>query len=331
MFGTILLFSGLAFVLSYGLNRLMPRWFSGFGQNKDKGPQQFRWNHSPKPLTGGIALAMPVLAFVLYAVLKGDLSAWLMLFFAASLFAGLADDLFSLKPLPKLTVQFLCGLFAWQAGLKIEMTDLLPLNIFLTCFFVSALMNSVNMLDNMDGVAGFATLGILLPWLGFSHDMNSLLLWVLAFSLVGFLLVNSYPSKVFMGDSGSHFLGGILCWFCLEIPLDDFLVSREWISNSIILYALLFYPLTDSLFVTGSRIIRRQSPFIGGRDHFTHLLVRNGLRQSQVPWILFATNMGIGIWVHGFKPDSLLVLVFVFVNQSILAFFYYRIWNYNKA
>ncbi len=331
MFGTILLFSGLAFVLSYSLNRLMPRWFSGFGQNKDKGPQQFRWNHSPKPLTGGVALAMPVLAFVLYAVLKGDLSVWLMLFLAASLLAGLADDLFSLKPFPKLTVQFLCGLFAWQAGLKIDLTELLPVNVFLTCFFVSALMNSVNMLDNMDGVAGFATLGIVLPWLSFFHDMNSMLLWVLAFSLVGFLLVNSYPSKVFMGDSGSHFLGGILCWFCLQIPMDDYLIPGKWIPNSFILYGLLFFPLTDSILVTGSRIIRKQSPFIGGRDHFTHLLVRNGLRQSQVPWILFAINLGIGIWVHGFSPDSLLVFVFAFVLLANFAFFYYQIWNRKTA
>lgn len=320
-------FSGLAFFLSVILNRYLPVFLKGFGKNKEKGPRQFRWSQSSKPLTGGMAMAVPVIAFTGLFFFLGEMNGILLLFFGMSLLAGLADDLVSLNPWPKLLVQFICGGIAWGAGLRIELFGNFPIDLFITVFSLSALMNSVNMLDNMDGVTGFALVGCLLPWLSLSSDINMILLWVAVASMIGFLFFNSYPSKVFMGDSGSHFLAALLFWFLLNIPFSINPIGWGNWENAFLIYSLLLFPITDSIIVTGSRILRGQSPFIGGRDHLTHILVLAGLRQSSVPWILLGLNLCIGLIVRGINLSVFWILGMVVIVQILFAFAYYKIWQ----
>lgn len=320
------IFCGLAFFLSVILNRYLPVFLNEFGKNKEKGPRQFRWSQSSKPLTGGMAMAIPVIGFTGLSFFSGEMNGILLLFFGMSLLAGLTDDLISLKPWPKLLVQFVCGGVAWWAGLKIELSGNLPLDLFITAFTLSALMNSVNMLDNMDGVTGFALLGILIPWITFTSDDITILLWVSIVSIIGFLFFNSYPSKVFMGDSGSHFLAAVLFWFCFEFPLNGQSLGGDW-EKAWTIYALLLFPITDSVIVTASRVLRQQSPFIGGRDHLTHVLVVSGMRQSTIPWILFSCNVILGIWVRAIQPEWIWIMGIVVGIQVFFAFTYYKIWN----
>lgn len=309
----------LAFVFSLGLNYAMLRLLGSLGKNKSQGPEHFRWNQSVRPLTGGIAMAVPLLWFCF----SGDIpdAGRIGIFLGIALLAGLLDDLFSFSPFPKLGAQFVCGLAAWWAGLGWEFSGMIVLDVALTCLLLSGLLNSLNMLDNMDGVAGFAVLGCLLPWAVGGQDW----LWVVIACVSGFLVFNFYPSRVFMGDSGSHFLGAVLFWFC-----QDFTTHSEmtvWWGQGILLYGLLFFPITDSLVVTLSRLIRKQSPLIGGRDHLTHLLVRGGLSQAGVPILLLVINASLGFWVNRFHPHWLGFLFVVFGIQLLLGWVYYRVWT----
>lgn len=309
----------LAFVFSLGLNYALLRMLAGLGKNKSQGPEQFRWNQSVRPLTGGIAMAVPLLGFCFLGDSPDTIR--IGVFLSSALLAGLLDDLFSFSPFPKLGAQFVCGLIAWWAGLGWEGSGWVALDLLLTCIILSGLLNSINMLDNMDGVAGFSVVGCLLPWALGGHSW----LWVIIACILGFLVLNVYPSRVFMGDSGSHFLGAVLFWFC-----QDFLNQSgitDWWWQAIVVYGLLFFPFTDSMVVTLSRLVRRQSPLIGGRDHLTHLLVRGGLPQALVPWLLLALNAGLGFWVNLYHPHWLGFLLVVIGIQLLLGLIYYRVWQ----
>ncbi len=104
-------------------------------------------------------------------------------------------------------------------------------------------------------------------------------------SLIGFLYFNWWPSKMFMGDSGSQFIGavlasmGIIFFWNIEPVSND----RYGFSMQIILPVLAFIvPIADTTTVVINRLSRGQSPFIGGKDHTTHNLVRLGMKDMQV-------------------------------------------------
>jgi UDP-GlcNAc:undecaprenyl-phosphate GlcNAc-1-phosphate transferase len=116
-------------------------------------------------------------------------------------------------------------------------------------------------------------------------------------TLCGFLAYNWHPSKMFMGDSGSQFLGIFLAFcgieFCWNIPViekNNFPIIYP--INNIILVALVFImPLTDTAIVVINRIIKGSSPFVGGKDHTTHNLFYNGITEKKIAALFFMTNI----------------------------------------
>jgi UDP-GlcNAc:undecaprenyl-phosphate GlcNAc-1-phosphate transferase len=156
-------------------------------------------------------------------------------------------------------------------------------------------MNSINMLDNMDGITTIVTTFILLAIIILNvmhHNIDSaefvILLAVFA-SLVGFLKFNISPAKIYMGDVGSQFLGVVLAivgilyfWNCKDFNSE--MVFSKQIAVSLVAFVL---PITDTITVFYKRIMRGQSPFKGGRDHTTHHLSYIGLSVRQID-LLFA-------------------------------------------
>ena len=132
---------------------------------------------------------------------------------------GMADDAYDTKPLVKFIVQCLCGVILISTGTKINTFESEFLNYSLTILWVVAIMNSINMLDNMDGISTVTTLAICIFSVFFSVQMNletqplTLIIIAVIGTLCGFLAYNWHPSKMFMGDSGSQFLGIFLA-FC---------------------------------------------------------------------------------------------------------------------
>ena len=140
----------------------------------------------------------------------------LLLSCAAGFLIGLADDAYDTRPILKFGIQFLCGVILIASGVYINLTHNLLLNYLLTIFWVVGIMNSINMLDNMDGITTIVTIGIVLNIIYvilFHHDFNNLHLLVLTgvlASLFAFLYFNWHPSTMYMGDTGSQFLGAFL-------------------------------------------------------------------------------------------------------------------------
>jgi UDP-GlcNAc:undecaprenyl-phosphate GlcNAc-1-phosphate transferase len=143
----------------------------------------------------------------------------------------------------------------------------------------------------MDGITGITTIFILIACFSvnqlFTIDSNQLwnvmLLSVIG-SLIGFLVYNHPPAKLFMGDSGSQYLGLIVAFFSIK-----FIFGTSSIANAIPLWQVIIglivccsAPLIDTFTVFFNRIKRKSSPFIGGKDHTTHHLVYKGYTEKQV-------------------------------------------------
>jgi UDP-GlcNAc:undecaprenyl-phosphate GlcNAc-1-phosphate transferase len=203
---------------------------------------------------------------------------------------GLTDDAYNTRPLLKLSIQILCGVILVVTGSAIALFENDWMNYTLTVFWIVGIMNSINMLDNMDGIAASVGSFILAAPIIFMvstetyGDVNFMLIVGVLASLVAFLYHNWYPSKMFMGDTGSQFLGVILGYvgihYCWNVGLEHD-PSQGWYSL-VALLTVFILPISDTLTVTINRLRRGQSPFVGGKDHTTHHLSYRGFSDSQV-------------------------------------------------
>ena len=231
---------------------------------------------------------------------------------------GLADDAYNTRPFLKLFVQIMCGLILCYSGIIIGIFSSMILNYLLTIIWVVGIMNSVNMLDNMDAISTivsisiFTTALILLLSAGHENNIHFLILLGTIASLSGFLIFNWHPAKLFMGDTGSQILGLLLAAIGIIYFWNDSASMSNSISVSrqVIIVAIAFIlPIADTTIVVINRLINKRSPFIGGKDHTTHHLFYRGLTEKRIA-ILFAA---IGI-------ASAFLIYFIEIKISIWSF-----------
>jgi len=261
-------------------------------------PRSDRWHDKPTPKIGGIvmffgyALSIGLSLLIIppekvqWGLLVGSLIVFLL---------GLIDDLKQISPTVKIIGQIFAASLVVFFGRSIGFFPWESVNIVLTFIWLVGISNAVNLLDNMDGLAGgiaFIAAG-LLSYLFFQIEQQELLIFSLAIagSLLGFLFYNFPPAKVFMGDSGSLFLGFTLA--ALSIAR----VARA--SNVLAVLGvpimLFLLPILDTSLVTITRILRGQSPVQGGRDHTSHRLIAFGLSEKQTVLVLYGVALVSGI------------------------------------
>lgn len=284
--------TGFSFIL-YGVLLKFSRNL-GIRQEKDV----VRWSSSSKPALGGIIFYIVFLiAGACYAMffdgggrVSGLQSAGSLVVVSLAFIMGLADDAYNTRPFLKFGVQVLCGVILILTGTGISLFDSQLLNITLTLIWVVGIMNSINMLDNMDGITTLTSMFILLDALVFmslhgAFDSPDFIVCIgLIATLFAFLFYNWNPSKMYMGDSGSQFLGILLAligirYFWNSTFLDGSVSQWQQIFTLLIAFLL---PIVDTTIVSINRIGRGQSPFVGGKDHTTHNLSYLGMSDSQV-------------------------------------------------
>jgi UDP-GlcNAc:undecaprenyl-phosphate/decaprenyl-phosphate GlcNAc-1-phosphate transferase len=293
-------------IFSFLINSLFLKFSKSLGIRDNNDETVIRWSSQSKPALGGISFYICfLLAIANYAIFIADSRLFLNTEFMGVLTAttmgflmGLADDAYNTKPLLKFSVQFTCGMVLIASGVYINLFDYMPYNYILTLVWVVGLMNSVNMLDNMDAITAIVSMCIILAVIllivlhrDFSNVHLMILLGVFA-CLTGFLFFNWHPSRMYMGDTGSQFLGvllaaiGIIYFWNLRyseiiIPFKQFLVP----------VLVFIMPLTDTTTVVINRLMRGRSPFVGGKDHTTHALAYIGLSDSQVAMVFGLISM----------------------------------------
>lgn len=269
---------------------------------RNKNDVVIRWSNESKPSLGGVSFFVAfIFLSIAYSILFDEDNIFrnkefIGLFTAGSLafVMGLADDAYNTRPFLKLGVQILCGVLLVYSGTEIHLFHSSIIDKMITVMWVVVVMNSLNMLDNMDGITGTTVVFILISclsagWILFDFNTNiwSLILIGVVGAVIGFLTMNIHPSKLFMGDAGSQFIGLFVAFFGIKFLLNagSVLVLPSWTGICIGLVA--FTPTAvDTLTVVINRLKRGQSPLVGGKDHTTHHLVYAGYTDKKV-WYTF--------------------------------------------
>lgn len=254
-------------------------------------PSKDRWHSRPTALLGGVAIFVAVVTVVLLTVEVPRAFSRAILPAGALLFLmGLIDDIASLKPVQKLAVQVIAAAIVIQAGLLLPWTSSPVLNAAITMFWLVGITNAVNMLDNMDGlasgVAAIAGVFMAINCFSLGRIAEGTTIAVLAASLCGFLLYNSQPASIFMGDCGSMFIGFFLGCSALLTTAGG--ATRALLPVIAVPVLTLLVPIFDTTFVTLMRKLAGRSASQGGRDHTSHRLVALGLSERRAVWVLYA-------------------------------------------
>lgn len=255
-------------------------------------PGPLKVHHRPIPRVGGVAM-MIGLAASIFLTSPGLLQSHRLPVLAILLVwcASLADDVKSLAPLTRLAVHFVAGTLFLLGGLRLILTGIFAVDYLLTCFFVAFVVNSMNLLDGMDGLAAgtaaVASIGFVPLFAGATEPFSPGLAGGLLGVCGAFLFFNFPPARVFMGDAGSTLLGIVFAFLMLEW------VQTQPSSQSLVLVAMfLGLPLVDALAAILRRLRTRSSPFQGDRDHFYDLLLRRGWSANRIlAWSYGSTGM----------------------------------------
>jgi UDP-GlcNAc:undecaprenyl-phosphate GlcNAc-1-phosphate transferase len=280
-------------------------------------PVHDRWHRAPTPLLGGVAIAAGTLAAVgLTAVWVPPVPA--MVAAGTLAFAlGLIDDRVQLGATAKLVGSLaIGGAVAYLFSGPGEAPGAPA--ILVAVLWFAGIVHAFNLLDNMDGLAtGVAAIvagatGIILIELG--HAAAAVPLAALAGALAGFLPWNSYPARMFMGDSGSLFIGSILGaaslvpWFAPD-------GTSSWWSFAILLPFIV--PVGETAFVTAVRWLAGRNPARGGVDHPSHRLVAMGFSERRTALLFYtiaAASGAVGVWMSASGPTALPIGVVLLVG-----------------
>ncbi|HEY6230091.1 MAG TPA: hypothetical protein VIW64_02395 [Pyrinomonadaceae bacterium] len=284
-------------LLALGLTPLVQRAARRYGMVAT--PKTDRWHKQPTAMFGGVAIWLAVVLSYIVFIRPLTGQAWghfpgslVDVVIGASTFlflVGLVDDLVHTKPYQKLIGQVMGSAFIVYYGLTLPWTSYSALNVALTIFWLIGITNAVNLLDNMDGLAaGIATIAsgfLALSFLATGHAVEALLLLTFAGALLGFLIYNSSPASIFMGDCGSMFIGFFLASAALVNVSGG--RSRSLLPVLAVPILVLFIPIFDTTFVTILRKLSGRAASQGGRDHTSHRLVALGTSERHAVWLLY--------------------------------------------
>lgn len=282
------------------------------------------------PRTGGMAIAVATVASLLAPMamsreLGGYMGGGLII-----LFFGMWDDMRDLSYRIKFFGQIAAILtFALISGVQVCcLGELLPgifvylgpASILVTLIFMLAVINIINLSDGLDGLAGGLSLLILLAcaFLGYIQEAMLPIAIALAVSggLVGFMRYNVHPAEVFMGDTGSQFLGYTI-GACLIM-----LTQNHSIYTPVLPLFLLGTPILDTAMVMYERIQSGQSPFKPDKNHLHHKLLRAGLTQEQAVVSIYFLHFALIVtgFALRFVADYLSLLLYIIILWAVFAF-----------
>lgn len=312
---------GVTMALIPPLIKLAPRW-----QFVDL-PQQRKVHENPIPRVGGIAMAAGVLLALLVWGKVGANTQALIAAIVVLVGFGIWDDRNTLGAGPKFFGQAIASLIVMYLG-DVHISSLMLANRHalpewlaapLTFAFLVGATNAINLADGLDGLAGGTTLMCLAGLALLAYTVGSPVVGGLALLLVGavlgFLRYNTYPARVFMGDTGSQLLGFSAAVLAVMLTQD----ASSPLSSALPLL-LLGVPIIDTLAVMTARVLAGKSPFKADRNHIHHRLLGIGFDHHEaVIAIYFAQAMFfVAGWFMRYESDVAITIVFASLAAAIL-------------
>jgi UDP-GlcNAc:undecaprenyl-phosphate GlcNAc-1-phosphate transferase len=260
-------------------------------------PEARRVHKRPVPRLGGAAI---YLAVIIAAVILGERSSFnefgtILIDATGMSFMGLVDDRWGLRWLIKLLAQILAALLLYANDIYVGVFGHPVLNLVVTVAWVFYITNAINYLDNMDGLSSgtaaiaAAFFALMCSFSG-QYLVGALSVAVLA-ACLGFLFYNLNPANIFMGDSGSQFLGFTLAAIGIKLRFPDNSDFVTWMVPVLVLGL----PIFDVTMVTFSRLRRRISPATAGLDHTSHRLVAAGMTHREAVLTLYVVSFVLGL------------------------------------
>ncbi len=281
-------------------------WATGYLDH----PEARKLHIAATPLLGGVAVALGTalganLGFFSLSMGLPPQSLWWMAGAMVAVVVGLIDDRRGMSPGIKLLFQVVAALLFVQGGIYPQRW-LGPVGGHLVSIvWMVGLMNAINFLDNMDGIVGgvsaicaLAFAGLLSLW-GRPHE--ALFALGLAGATLGFLRYNFAPARIFLGDTGSLFLGYALGALGLISAS-----TGPGVSGVLASFLVLGFPLFDTCFVVFTRIYEGRKVYVGGRDHTTHRMARlvRGPRRTAAAVYLATALLGLSGLSLGMNPGA---------------------------
>ena len=296
-----------------------------------------RMHKVPIPRMGGLAIFAGFLVSVLFFVPLGNEFRSILIGALILVVLGIIDDIVALKPRTKFAGQIIAALIPALSGVSIHgiVNPFVPgqystLGIFsipFTVIWIVGITNAVNFIDGLDGLAcgvsAIATVTMFIIAVLFGETYIALMMAALAGACLGFLPYNMNPAKIFMGDTGSMFLGYILATVSIQGLFKFYAVISFAVP-----FILLGLPIFDTGFAIVRRLLKGQSPLQADRGHVHHRLIDLGFDQKQSVAILYAFSalMGLTAVILARTNESKLiilaiaVLVCFFLAMSLMSF-----------
>jgi UDP-GlcNAc:undecaprenyl-phosphate/decaprenyl-phosphate GlcNAc-1-phosphate transferase len=303
----------------------------------------------PIPRLGGVAIVVafyvPLVGLLLFHsevgrmfVAERNYVAGLFVGGLAIALLGVYDDLKGAGAGRKFLVQFaVAGLMYWL-GYRVDMianpfgTELhlgwasLPF----TLFWIVGVINALNLIDGLDGLAGgvalVAVLTTFLISLQRAHPLMMLFSGALAGSILGFLFYNFNPATIFMGDTGSMFLGFVLATSAIQTN------QKSSTAVAVLIPGIaLGLPIMDTLLAMGRRALRGRSMFQADKEHIHHRLLARGLSHRQTVLVLYGFCVLLGAvalvltYTNSLESAILLLVVSALVIVALRALGYMRL------
>jgi UDP-GlcNAc:undecaprenyl-phosphate/decaprenyl-phosphate GlcNAc-1-phosphate transferase len=297
-------------------------------------PKEDRWHKKPTALHGGVGIflsfSLSWLGTLLFSETDRSFAELtpLLLCSSAIFVLGFVDDIREIRPQHKLVGQIIISSILVLFGFQIQWFDSRALNLIVSIFWIVGITNAFNLLDNMDGLsAGIAFLAgfflFALSWDSPSVPAAAMLAVFLG-SVLGFLFFNFPPATIFMGDSGSLFLGFFLAGISTQAPgLITISYSGQIAFLLLIPILILFIPIADTTFVTIMRKLSGRPASRGGRDHLSHRIVAIGFSEKSAVLILYGFATVSGMIALGVKMLSPGIHVAVILAFLLFSFFFW--------
>ncbi len=269
-------------------------------------PNERKIHKSPIPRLGGVAIWLcTILTFAILVLLSwnyphGNGLSGILVGGSIMFLLGLVDDIYNLSPKFKLFVQFGAALVAFLLGVKIDVLynpfgDSIALGLLslpITLIWLVAISNAMNFIDGVDGLAGgvsaisAVTLGVVAIY---THQpISALVAAILAGSMLGFLVFNFHPAKIFMGDSGALFAGFTLAALSVTGVLKTVTVTM------LLPIMILAVPIMDISYSVLRRLFKKESPFVADSEHIHHKLLKAGFSHNRTIIILYLLCIAAG-------------------------------------
>ena len=264
-------------------------------------------------------------------------------------FVGVKDDIIGMSPMKKLLAHFMVGFilcvmgnirisgFHGLLGLDVELPEYA--SYFISIFVYIVIVNAINLIDGVDGLA--AGVGLISTvafglWFAFLGDKHwALMAFSLSGALLGFLVFNFNPAKIFMGDSGSLIIGAVISVLALkliETPVERIPAHFKDISTPVFAMTILAYPLVDTFRVFVIRAFQGRSPLSADRNQLHHKLMDVGGNHKTTVFIIYIFSMIMiaQTVLFQFKNPNFSFLISIGFVLLFIAFVFLRLKLSNK-